>query len=118
MLSIHDLLEIALKFKASDLMIKAGAPPAIRVDGLIQLTNLPIVSPQQTRELAYEIMYCSSRDVMLQFPEEQVCEEEDRATDNRMKRLEESSELDMVFTIPNMARVRANLFLQRGTQPQ
>jgi twitching motility protein PilT len=32
-----------------------------------------------------------------------------------MKQLEQKRELDMVFSIPGLARVRANLFLQRGT---
>lgn len=115
MLSIHDLLEVALRHKASDLMIKAGAPPAIRVDGQIQLTNLPNITAIQTRELAYEILFCASRDLMLQCADEPATDEDTRADDTRMKRLEESSELDLVFSIPNMARVRANLFLQRGT---
>jgi twitching motility protein PilT len=115
MLSIHELLEAALRHKASDLVIKAGAVPALRVDGKMQLTDLPIMSPEQTRELAVEIMYSASRDILLQYPEAKDCDGEAKNTDQRMKELESRAELDMVFTIPNMARVRANLFLQRGT---
>ena len=115
MLSIHELLEVALRHKASDLVIKAGAAPALRVDGKMQLTDLPVMLPEQTRELAYEIMYSASRDVLLQYPDAKDCDSEAEDTDRRMKELENRSELDMVFTIPNMARVRANLFLQRST---
>jgi twitching motility protein PilT len=115
MLSIHELLEAALRQKASDLVIKAGAVPALRVDGKMQLTDLPIMSPEQTRELAYEIMYSASRDILLQYPEAKDCDAEAKNADQSMKNLESRAELDMVFTIPNMARVRANLFLQRST---
>jgi Tfp pilus assembly pilus retraction ATPase PilT len=66
MLSIHELLEVAIKQKASDLVVKAGAAPAIRVDGRLQLTSLPVVTPEQTREIAYEIMFSASRDTLLQ----------------------------------------------------
>jgi twitching motility protein PilT len=115
MLSIHELLEVALRFKASDLVIKAGAAPALRVDGKMQLTDLPVMLPEQTRELAYEIMFSSSRDVLLQYPDAPDCDAEAEDSERKMRLLEAQSELDMVFTIPNMARVRANLFLQRGT---
>ena len=115
MLSIHDLLEVALRHKASDLVIKAGAAPALRVDGKMMLTDLAVMLPEQTRELAYEIMFSASRDVLLQYPDAKDCDAEADSADEKMKTLESKAELDMVFTIPNMARVRANLFLQRGT---
>lgn len=115
MLSIHELLEVALRHKASDLVIKAGTVPAIRVDGRMQLTDLPVITPEQTRELAYEIIFSSSRDILLQYPTAKDCGIEAEDADKRMEDLECRSELDLVFTIPNMARVRANLFMQRGT---
>ena len=68
--SIHDLLEIAIKHKASDLVIKAGAVPALRVDGRMQLTDLPVISAAATRELAYEIMFSAARDTLLQTPKQ------------------------------------------------
>ncbi len=113
--SIHELLEVALQFRASDLVIKAGSAPSLRVDGRMQLTELPVFLPEQTRELAYEIMYCSSRDVLLQYPQTVDCDSEEAETERRMRDLEAQSELDLVFTIPRFARVRANLFLQRRT---
>lgn len=115
MLSIHELLEVALRYKASDLVIKAGAAPALRVDGKMQLTDLPVTLPEHTRELAYEIMLSSSRDVLLQYSDANEGDRGIADTDRLMKELGDQTELDMVITIPNMARVRANLFLQRGT---
>lgn len=114
MLSIHELLEVAIQRKASDLVIKAGAAPAIRVDGRMHLTDLPVMSPEATRELAYEIMFSARRDTLLQYPEASDCESDLADADMLMRKLERQSELDMVFTIPSLARVRANLFMQRG----
>lgn len=114
MFSIHEILETAIKNRASDVVIKSGAVPAIRVDGRMRLTDLPVLSAQTTRELAFEIMYCAGRDTMLQSESDGAGVELDDA-DTLMRVLEQRQELDMVFSIPNLARVRANLFLQRGS---
>ena len=115
MFSIHELLEVAIKSKASDVVIKAGAVPAIRVDGRMRLTDLPVLSSHVTRELAFEIMYSAHRDAMLQSADADDEGGELPDADTLMKELEQRQELDMVFSIPRLARVRANLFLQRGT---
>ena len=116
MKSIHELLEIAIKQRASDLLLKAGSAPAIRVDGRIELTDQPVLTPQDTREFATSIIYSASRDYLLQYPDS---EPEDvnagmEDSEERMKELQTRHEIDLVFTIPNLARVRANLFLQRS----
>ena len=72
----------------------------------MQLTDLPVMSPDWAQELAYEIMCSASRDLLLQHPEHHDGGMDAPYTDRRMKELEDRSELDMVFTIPNMARVR------------
>jgi twitching motility protein PilT len=115
MFSIHELLEVAIKSKASDVVIKAGAVPAIRVDGRMRLTDLPVLSSHVTRELAFEIMFSANRDAMLQSADADGECGELADADTLMKDLEQRQELDMVFSIPRLARVRANLFLQRGT---
>ena len=33
MINIHELLELAIRHRASDLLLKAGSPPALRIDG-------------------------------------------------------------------------------------
>lgn len=117
MKSIHELLETALKERASDLVLKAGAPPAMRVDGRMTALDLPCLTPRDTREFAYSIIYSSSRDRLLLYTEEDAVEEAESRHDaeGSMKNLQARNELDVVFTIPNLARIRANLFLQRGT---
>ncbi len=113
--TIHDLLEIAIKGKASDLIIKAGSPPAIRVDGRLQLTELSPISAENTREMAYEIMFSSVRDTLLRAERSMQKLPDNDDADDLMSLLEHKQELDLVFTIPSLARVRANLFMQRGT---
>ena len=115
MLSIHDLLEVAMQQKASDLVIKAGAAPALRVDGHMLLTQLPRVSPVETHELAVQIIDSASRDALLQYPNSEIFGVESENADTRMCELEDKHEIDLVFTIPGLARVRANLFKERGT---
>lgn len=115
MKSIHELLEVALKKRASDLLIKAGAPPAFRVDGEIHVSDWEGLTPQQTRDLAYSIIYSASRDHLLQYPDSQPAEAGVGEAEDWMKELQAKHEVDLVFTIPKLARVRANLFLQRGT---
>ncbi len=41
MKDIHGLLEMAIRHKASDVVIKAGSAPALRVYGKIVRTDLP-----------------------------------------------------------------------------
>ncbi len=113
--SIHELLEAAIRAQASDLVIKAGARPAFRVNGAMVISELPVTTPEETRELAFEIMFSSSRDTLLQYPASDGHGVELEDADARMKELEQKAEVDLVFTIPRQARVRANLFMQRGT---
>jgi twitching motility protein PilT len=116
MLSIHDLLEIALKARASDLLIKAGAAPALRIDGRMEATEIPSLTPDHTRELAASVIDSSRRDRLLQSCADEIDPEAEMLETARiLKCIQEGEEVDIVFTIPRMVRVRANLFLQRGS---
>jgi twitching motility protein PilT len=113
--SIHDLLEIALKRNASDLILKAGSPPVLRVDGRMEVPDAPPLTMRDTRNLAFSIVESATRDRMLEDPDAEVdlLSESDEAA-KCMTELQEKKELDVVFTIPRLVRVRANLFRQRG----
>lgn len=117
MFSIHDLLETAIQHRASDLLIKVGAPPVMRVDGRIVATEQRRMSPEDTETLAQEIIYTSSRDHLLKISRHALSPEEaDQIhAEALVSRLHEQEEVDLVFTIPNLVRVRANLYLQQGT---
>lgn len=116
MVSIHDLLELAIRNRASDLFIKAGSPPALRIDGTVIATKLAMLDAADTQELAQSIIYTASRDYLLRFhaPGKEADDIPDLA-ESQMEHLAEKEEIDLVFTVPNLVRVRANLFLQQST---
>jgi twitching motility protein PilT len=113
--SVHELLEVAIRERASDVLVKAGGPPALRVDGLVRPSSLEPLSAEDTEELARSIIYTASRDYLLQFHGTGPELKELEVAEDRMKELSEQEEIDLVFTIPNLVRVRANLFLQRSS---
>ncbi len=89
---IDDLLRQLVERKGSDLHIKAGEPPVLRIFGdLTRLTNYPVFSAADTRNLLYTIM-----------------------TPERQRRFEEHLELDMAYSIEGLARFRVNVFQQRN----
>ena len=54
MLTVHDLIRLAAERKASDIFIKAGAPPNWRLHGRIAaVDDNPMLSPEDTRRTAW-----------------------------------------------------------------
>jgi len=88
--SITALLTSTRDAGASDLHISSGMPPIIRQRGEIVRANLPALSADEARRILYEIMSA-----------------EQRAT------FETHNEIDFGFEIPDVARFRANVFMQR-----
>src|SRR5512146_2103966 len=90
---INDLLRIAVERKASDLHLKVGAHPIIRVDGdLIPLTDLKRLMQEDTIAMAFSIM--SSR---------------------QKEKFKNNYEIDIAYSVPGLGRFRCNIFQQRGT---
>ncbi|HEY6272536.1 MAG TPA: type IV pilus twitching motility protein PilT, partial [Terriglobales bacterium] len=89
---IDDLLRIAMERKASDLHLKVGNYPHVRVDGeLVPLTDQPRVSAEDMLNMAFSMM------------------------SNRQKqKFKESAELDMAYGVAGLGRFRVNVFQQRG----
>jgi twitching motility protein PilT len=116
MKSIHSLLEVALKKRASDLVIKAGSPPALKIDGRMEILDEKPLDIQDTRDLACSIVYSSTRDLLLRKTDDELSEEdpETENAESQLDALQAGHELDLVFTVPNLVRVRANLFMERG----
>ncbi len=116
MINIHELLELAIRHRASDLLLKAGSAPALRIDGTVIATKLKPLEPADTEELAQSIIYSASRDYLLRFhaPGKEA-DDIPALAERQMAQLAEKEEVDLVFTIPNLVRVRANLFLQQST---
>jgi len=92
-MTIKDLLKIAIEKNASDLHLKVGNHPIIRVDGrLIPLTNLRRLTQEDTVRMANEIM-----------------------NEYQKKKLQEQFDVDLAYSVPGFGRFRGNVFYQRGT---
>ncbi|MBC8142867.1 MAG: PilT/PilU family type 4a pilus ATPase [Armatimonadetes bacterium] len=121
MKSIQTLLDIALKSRASDLILKADAPPALRIDGRIaSRPDLGTISYEEMHEMAMSVLYSATRDNLVRSGTAAGDDTEIGAgvaggnADDLMRRLLDQQEIDAVFTVSGLVRVRANLFLQRG----
>ena len=90
---IDDLLRTATGHGASDLHLKAGAFPVMRIGGeLHPVADAPRLRPEDTLDMAFAIM------------------------SNRQKqRFKEASEVDIAYGVQNLGRFRANIFQQRGS---
>jgi len=90
-LNLHQLLKAMLDKGASDLHITTGSAPQLRIDGSLLPLRTEALTPVDTKQLCYSIL-----------------------TDAQKLRFEEDQELDLSFGVKNLARFRANVFLQRG----
>jgi twitching motility protein PilT len=116
MVNIHELLELAIRHRASDLLLKAGSAPALRIDGTVISTKLTALDASDTEELAQSVIYSASRDYLLRFHAPGKDPEDiPNMAEEQMQLLSQKEEIDLVFTIPNLIRVRANLFLQQSS---
>ncbi len=91
MVNLRELLQEMIDKKASDLHITAGVPPMLRVDGIVQKTSHPIITPEVSKQIAYSVL-----------------------TEEQQKRFENEKELDFSFGVQNLSRFRANVYVQRG----
>ncbi|MFO0606595.1 MAG: type IV pilus twitching motility protein PilT [Polyangiales bacterium] len=90
--SLLDLLKVMVEKNASDLHVTTGSPPVLRVDDqLIPLRRCAVLTPADTQKLCYSIL-----------------------TEDQRRQFEASCELDLSFGVKNLARFRANIFMQRG----
>jgi twitching motility protein PilT len=90
--NLHQLLKTMIEKGASDLHVTAGTPPQIRIDGGLVPLKLPPLTPADTKQLCYSVL-----------------------TDQQRSRFEQDNELDLSFTVKNLSRFRANVFVQRGS---
>src|SRR5207253_6003110 len=84
---------VATSHAASDLHLKVGAFPVMRIGGeLHTIADAPRLKPEDTLDMAFSIM------------------------SNRQKqRFKEVSEVDIAYGVSGLGRFRANVFQQRGT---
>ncbi len=86
------IFDVALTQKASDILITAGAPPVLRINGELKPVNLPSLSPDDTKKMIYGGL-----------------------GDEEIARFETDKELDFSINYQGKHRFRGNIFLQRGS---
>jgi twitching motility protein PilT len=90
---VNDLLKIATDHGASDLHIKVGSYPMMRIRG-------ELLPATEERRLDHEDVVAMSAAVM--------------STAQRQK-FKEAQEVDLAYSVPGLGRFRCNIFQQRGT---
>ena len=90
---INDLLATAVKRGASDLHMKVGSFPMLRIDGtLLPANQEKRLDPQDMEGIASTLLNPVQR-----------------------QKFEKSLEVDVAYAMPSLGRFRCNLFQQRGT---
>ncbi|SME89176.1 type IV pilus twitching motility protein PilT [Pseudobacteriovorax antillogorgiicola] len=87
--TLPQLFKTLLDQGASDLHISAGSPPRLRIDGQIVPLNLPPLTPNESAELCYSVL-----------------------AESQKKDFEREREIDLSFSVRNLARFRANIYYE------
>ena len=90
---VNDLLKLAVEQGASDLHLKVGSYPMMRVGGQL----MPV---SKDKKLDHEDVVAMSTSIM--------------STQQREK-FKDSQEVDLAYSVPGLGRFRCNVFQQRGT---
>ncbi len=90
MQEFHELLKRMVKERASDLFLKVGSPPTLRIDGKIRFMQAEAMTPDRS-EVVLETLKKS-----------------------RLQGMDKEGEIDLAYDVPGIGRFRANIFRQRG----
>jgi twitching motility protein PilT len=92
-MEIRPLLELMVKREASDLHLKVGSPPGLRIHGELEpVEGMPKLSAPDTASLVDQLM----------------------TTDGQKAAYENNLEADFSYSVEGLARFRVNVFHQRG----
>ena len=86
------VLQQMIQHNASDLHLKVGRPPTLRIDGHMTSLELPALKQEDLRSLAEQIM-----------------------APKNIKEFSEQKESDFALAVPGIGRFRVNAYQQRGT---
>ena len=93
MSTIDELLKIAVRDGASDLHLKAGCLPAVRINGEISpVRNWARLTQEDTLTIAFAVM-----------------------NNKQKERFKEEAEIDVAYSVQGLGRFRCNIHQQRGT---
>jgi len=92
-MDINELLKTAYSMGASDLHIKVGSHPIMRINGeLVAMSAENRLSQEDTLKMAFSVMNAGQRDVF-----------------------KKRNDIDFAYSLPGLGRFRCNVFIQRGT---
>ncbi len=92
-MDINDLLKIAIENEASDLHLKVGNFPVLRIHGELEpMTKFPKLTPSLTQKLVSQITNEYQRD-----------------------KLAQDLDLDLAYSLEGLGRFRGSIFQQRGS---
>jgi len=92
-MDINELLKKAHSLDASDLHIKVGSPPILRIYGeLTPLTSERKVAHEDALQIALAVMNSGQAEIF-----------------------KKKSDIDLAYSLPGLGRFRCNVFKQRGT---
>jgi twitching motility protein PilT len=90
-IDMKSLFDLVMVRNASDLLLTAGAPPLLRVNGELKASEYPELTPEDNKRLIYSIL-----------------------TDKQREDFEEKRELDMSIGVTGGHRFRVNVYMQKG----
>ena len=90
-MELPDYLKLMVKYEASDLYLTTGAPPSIKIHGLIKALEKDPIKPNRVKDIANEVM-----------------------DDDQKNEFEHHPEMNLAISQPGLGRFRANIFKQRG----
>ncbi|MEE8604185.1 MAG: PilT/PilU family type 4a pilus ATPase [Candidatus Aminicenantaceae bacterium] len=92
-MDIDEFLKVAIESDASDLHIKAGNYPIVRIHGKLNpLTQFPRLSPNNTFELANQVL-----------------------NEHQKEKLNTDLDIDLAYSLPGFGRFRGSVYHQRGS---
>lgn len=92
-MDIDELLKVAIESDSSDLHLKAGNYPTVRIHGKLKpLTQFPKLTPRDTYELSDQL-----------------------TNDYQKDKLKKDLDLDLAYSLPGFGRFRGSIYHQRGT---
>lgn len=89
---IKELLKEMIERDASDIHLKVGSPPVLRIHGGLVPMDCPVLTAPDAAKLAESIM-----------------------NEKQLKRFEEKSEVDFAYSLSGIGRFRVNIYRQRGS---
>ena len=92
-MDVNELLKTAHSQGASDLHIKVGSTPIMRINGeLHPLSDENRLSQEDTVKIAFAVMNPGQREIF-----------------------KKRNDIDLAYSVPGLGRFRCNIFIQRGT---